>query len=412
LRYLKTILFFGFAALMFTNTLQGQNEHTRQHLSGNWKGARDSMATKGISFDPRVTLFNQNFITGSGDRESVFNGKVQLGFNFNGQIIKLKSWTLVTKIEYNFGSALDSTGNVLIPKNTSITIPGFSAGNRFDISSLYLVYSWKPGNQILLGKINMIDLAARTKYSGGAGLDAFWNVGFAAPLSGITPPFILGTIANVSGKKVKWTFMAYDPVSAVGTSGLKKPFREGIVLSAQGKWDVNIGNSVGEHGLRVAFSTQDGQNLYNLGNLYPPVDIPLTDKKNRYFASYSFNHSLKQFKNTKESWGLFGQIAFSDGNPNPVDFSFLLGLGGISYMKNGNKANWGAAFYLYSLSSIIDDLAEQAGIPLQNELGLEMFYQYWVTPYFSIGPDVQIIDPIVRKSNTAVFLGLRSSIKL
>lgn len=204
--------------------------------------------------------------------------------------------------------------------------------------------------------------------------------------------------------------MAYDPESAVGTSGLNNPFSEGIVLSASPSWKVKIGNSLGEHAVRVAISTQDGKNLYNLGDIQPPVDIPTTDKKFRYYANYSFNQPLVQIDD-KHSWGLFGQIGFSDGNPNPVDFSFQFGVGGNSFFKNRKQDKWGAALYNYSLSSIIDDIAENIGVELRNELGFETFYQFWLNQYFSLGGNIQIINPIVKNSDAAVFLGLRTSIK-
>ncbi|MCQ0112595.1 carbohydrate porin [Zhouia amylolytica] len=396
--------------LCLSGVLQAQMESDSKYLLGNWNGARDSIEASGITINPRLTVFNHNFVSGSGSNESVFNGKAELSAKFNGKSIGLSRWTLVTKAEYNFGNALENVGQVLIPKNTAITFPGFTGGDRFDVSSVFFIYGWKPGNQVLFGKINMIDLAAGSKYSGGAGLDAFWSLGFAAPVSGITPPYIFGSIANISGEKLKWTFMVYDPVSAVGKSGLDAPFNEGVVFSVSPSWNVNIGNSMGSHALRLAYSTQDGTNLYNLGDLNPPVEVPLSDKKNRFFASYSFNHPLSSIDD-KHSWGLFGQFAVSDGNPNPVDFSIFLGVGGNSFIKNRPQDKWGLAFYDYSLSNIIDDNAEQIGIPLRDELGIETFYQYWVNNWFSIGADAQIISPIVKNSDTAVFLGLRSSVK-
>ena len=106
-------------------------------------------------------------------------------------------------------------------------------------------------------------------------------------------------------------------------------------------------------------------------------------------------------------------MAFSDGNPNPIDWSFFIGLGGDSFIRNRSQDRWGLALYNYSLSNIIDDKAAELGQPLRNaELGIETFYQFWLTNWFSIGADVQIIDPLPKNSDTAVFLGLRSSVKI
>lgn len=389
---------------------QAQEKSNRQFLTGNWNGARDSLESKGLYINSRLTTFYQSFAAGSGSKESVFNGKAQVDVKFNGKNLGLSRWTLVTKAEYNFGGALDYSGNVLINKNTAISFPGFVEGERFDVSSVFLIYNWKPNNQVLFGKINMVDLAAGTKFSGGAGLDGFWNLGLAAPVSGITPPYLFGAIANVSGEILKWTFMVYDPVSVVGQTGLKSPFNEGIVLSVSPSIKVNIGNSEGNHALRVVYSSQDGSNLYNLGDINLPVEQPLSDKNNRFYISYSFNQTLKTLENNG-SWGLFGQVGISDGNPNPVDFSFLLGLGGNSFIKNRTQDKWGIALTNYSLSSIIDEQAEIENIPLRNELAIETFYQYWLNNWFSLGFDVQLTEPVVKESKTALFLGLRSSIK-
>ncbi|TRZ42466.1 carbohydrate porin [Robertkochia solimangrovi] len=403
---MKYLVLFLVCCFFMTFQVKAQDS-SNQYLTGNWGGVRDSMNQSGVYLNPRLTVFNHNFVAGTGSKESVFNGKAQLDVKLNGKKIGLEKWTLVTKFEYNFGNALDFSGEVLIPKNTVITFPGYVNGSRFDISSVFLLYAWKPGNQVLFGKINMVDMASGTIYSGGAGLDAFWNLGYAAPVSGITPPYIFGAIANISSEKLKWTFMVYDPVSVVGKSGFDAPFNQGVVLSVSPGWKVKIGNSVGNHAIRLAYSTQDGNNLYNLGDLNPPVDVPLSDKKNRYFGSYSFNHPL----NSEKDWGIFGQISISDGNPNPVDFSFFVGIGGNSFFNNRPLDKWGIAFYDYSLSSIIDDEAAAINIPLRDELNLETFYQYWINNWFSIGGDIQITKPILKNADTAVFLGLRSSIK-
>ncbi|MEP0713133.1 carbohydrate porin [Algoriphagus sp.] len=403
------LLIVSFFLMLLDATAQQQS--ARSELTGDWGGVRDSLEANGLFISSRITLFNQNFIKGKGANKGVFNGKAQLGLDYNGAKIGLSKWTLVTKAEYNFGSALDSTGQTLLPKNTAIAIPGYTSGNRFDISSLYLVYNWKASDMLLLGKVNLIDLAASMNYTGGAGLDAFWNIGFSAPLTGITPAYIFGAVASIQTKKIAWTFMAYDPEDAVRKSGLNRPFDEGIVLSVSSGLKANIGNSEGNHVFQLAYSSQDGANLYNLSNLTPPIQVPLSDKKNRYFFGYTFDHSLKQL-DEENSWGVFGEVGVSDGNPNPLDFSFVIGLGGSSFIKNRVQDTWGLAFYDYSLSKIIDEEAANLGLPLGNELGLELFYQYWATNWFSIGADLQVISPVVKASETAVFLGFRSSIKL
>lgn len=393
------------------NPLSAIAQNIQENFTGNWKGVRDSLESNGLSISPRLTFFYQNYLSDFENDESVFSGKVGLEINFNGKKMGLKRWTLISKTEHNFGNSLSGKGYTLLPQNTAMIFPGARGGNYFDISSLYLQYHYEK-NVLLFGKINMIDLAGSTRYSGGSGLDTFWNLAFVAPPSGITPPYIFGAISVLNSKLFKYTFMVYDPVSAIHRSGFESPFSKGIVLSASFQKDVSIGNKKGYQSIRIAYSSQDGKDLYTLGDIFPPVNQITSDKKNRYYFNYTINQPLIDLKQENKSIGLFGQIAISDGNPNPIYFSFLAGIGGNSFLKNRSQDNWGIAFYNYQLSDAVWDYAYSKNISIRSEKALEFYYQAFLWPYFSLGVDVQYIDPVVKSTSNVWFLGLRSNIHL
>lgn len=212
------------------------------YLTGNWSGTRDSLKNKGVVFKPRLTFFQQNFVSGTGSKESVFSGKADLKMILNGKIIGLNHLTLITQIEQNFGNNLFGTGGVIIPKNTAISFPGIQGADSFDMSSFYFVYKLSKDNSILFGKINAIDLATSSRFSGGAGIDGFWNMNFSAPISGIMPPYIFGSIATLHSELLKYTIMIYDPISVVNRSGLESPFSRGITFSLGVEKQVKIAN--------------------------------------------------------------------------------------------------------------------------------------------------------------------------
>ncbi len=388
----------------------------RNNLTGQWGGVRDSLQKNGIVIKPRVTFFNQNFVAGEGDNKSVFAGKADLDVKLDGRKIGLPRWTLAVKFEQNFGDVLAGTGNVMLPKNTAMTFPGFNGTDASDVTSFYIINQFGEANVLMVGKINMIDLAASTRYTGGAGIEAFWNVGFAAPISGITPPYIFGAVSVIKTKALKYTFMVYDPESAVNKSGLESPFNKGVVLSASFEKEFKIAGKSGSHVVRVAYSTQDGTDLYDLGDIFFPVPPPdggfPGTKNSRYYVSYSINQPIVSYKDKSGGWGFFGQVGFSDGNPTPVNFSMLGGIGGNGFIKQRRQDKWGVAFYEYSLSNAVDEFSSAAGIPLRNEKALEIYYDLWLSNYISLGGDIQWTKPIVKSSSNAVFLGLRSSIRL
>lgn len=407
---MRSLLLLIFLLILSITGVNAQ-ESSGQYLTGNWGGMRDSLNSSGVSIQPRVTFFNQNYVAGIGDNRSVLNGKAQMKINLNGRKFGLPKWTLVTKLEYNFGATMEGAGAVLLPTNTAMAFPGFNSGNRFDVSTFYVAYNWSNKNQLLFGKINQIDLYAGPPVYAGAGIDGFWNIGLAAPASGIAAPYIFGAIAVIPGKTLNWVFMVYDPISAVRNTGLESPFREGVAFSISPSFIIKIGDRPGIHAFRVAWSNRDGNIPYDLGDLRIPLGFPSTNRSNRYYINYSFLQPIITYADGKNGWKAFGQIAYSDGNPNPLNYSYFFGIAGDGFFKNRAMDQWGLGYYHYSLSNYIDDLAGENGAPFDNEAGIEMYYQYWMNRWFSIGGNIQVVDPVVRDAETAVFIGLRSSIR-
>ncbi|WP_310377708.1 carbohydrate porin [Flavobacterium sp.] len=385
---------------------------TRSSLTGDWGGARESLKMNGLVIEPRVTFFQHNYVAGEGYNESVFSGKADLMIKFNGVKLGLKRWTLITHLEQNFGKSLNGKGGTLIPNNIATTFPGLDGNESFDITSLHLVYQFGKANALMIGKINMVDIAAGTRFSGGAGIDALWNVNFPGPVSGITPPYMLGAITSIKTKALKYTFMVYDPANYANQSVFKSSFETGITFSGSIEKEATIWGKKGSHSLRAAYSTQDGTDLYDLGDLILPTPESAGRKNSRWYFNYNINQPFVDYEEKGKGWGLFGMVSISDGNPNPIHFGMHLGIGGNSFFKNRSDDKWGLAMYHYSLSNPLADFASTLGKPLRNETGVELFYQAWLTKWFSLGGDVQWINPILKNNPGALFLGLRSSIKI
>src|SRR5262245_27953752 len=118
------ITLFSFCIILCSYITRAQSQNTtvnqRQFLTGNWDGARDSLAKNGISFRPRVTMFYQGT-----DRDAAeFSGKAELLAIFNGRKIGLPKWTLVAQLDQNFGNSINGSGGVLMPQNMPNFLPG------------------------------------------------------------------------------------------------------------------------------------------------------------------------------------------------------------------------------------------------------------------------------------------------
>lgn len=401
-RKIKVIVAF----CLFYGTVFCQNGQ----LTGNWGGSRDSLQKSGLVIQPRLMLFQHNYVAGTGDNKSVFAGKADLMVKFNGSKMGLKKWTLVMHFEQNFGESLNQKGGTLIPSNTATTFPGLNGSEAFDISSLHLIHQFGKANVLMIGKINMVDIADGTRYSGGAGIDAFWNVNFAAPVTGILPPYLLGAISIIKTPALKYTLMVYDPRSYANQ--FPTPFEKGISFNAGIEKEFSIAGKKGTHAINFRYSTQDGGDLYDLGDIaLPSPENPLGRKNSRWYINYVINQTLVDYSEKGKGWGLFGQVGISDGNPNPIAFGMNLGIGGNSFFKGRSDDRWGLALYNYGLSVPLEDFGARLGKPLRNETGTELFYQAWITNYFSLGADVQLTIPVLKNNQNAFLLGIRSSIR-
>jgi porin len=207
--------------------------------------------------------------------------------------------------------------------------------------------------------------------------------------------------------------MIYDPVSVVNRSGLSRPFAEGVTLRASVDFPVTLAGRSGHQGFSATYGTQDGTDLSRLGDLLiPPGNgAPVPIKENRYHVAYSFDQFLFQAReNAKEGCGLFGQLAFSDGNPNPLDWSAVIGVGGTGLIPGRAQDRWGSGFFHYSVSSALKR-SVNAAFALDDEQGAEIFYNAALTPWLSVAADLQVIDPAQSRRATAVVFGLRTSVK-
>ena len=74
-----------------------------------------------------------------------------------------------------------------------------------------------------------------------------------------------------------------------------------------------------------------------------------------------------------------------------------------------SRDNWGAGYYYAALGNDLKDFLSPA-ITIGDEQGWEIFYNFSVTLWLTLGADVQIIKPSLA-DDTAVFSGLRTVIR-
>ena len=215
--------------------------------------------------------------------------------------------------------------------------------------SLLFTQAFSPTTTLTVGLFNMFDAASRRPLVGGGGIDTFWNLALAAPLTNITPPYIYGVSFNTRIDDIgSFGLFIYDARDAQNLNIVRDLFADGAVYSATASFPVTIGGLGGFQNLRLAYSTQDG---VDLSSLPPGIGQPPKYKTDRWYVQYSFEQFLVQDANDpKLGWGLFGQFGYSDGNPNAFQKHGFIGLAGNNMMAERQLDRWGVGYFSYQLS--------------------------------------------------------------
>jgi porin len=379
----------------------------RDTLTGDWAGGRTWLKEHGITLAPRLTQFYQGLAAGDGDHDFKYGGKVDL--MLNADLSKLGFWnglSLTVHGEYNYGKSINGAGGTLVPTNTALVFPGMEGSDASDLSSVYFQQQFGDSVSLLFGKINMMDLAARTPFKGGAGIDSFWNLTFVAPPSGLVPPYLFGALLSVRTEPATFGLWVYDPTSVVNKTGFEEPFANGVTIRGSVDFPVTIGGLSGHQGFVALYSTESGTDLKDIGDTFLPP-FPKGDIKNRnYYFAYSFDQYLYRVgENSKEGFGLFGQFGISDGNPSKLHWSALVGIGGTGLIPGRSRDNWGIGYYYDAPSR---DLQKSLSplLTIRDEQGVEIFYNFAVIPGITVGVDLQVIKPSLGQ-DTVILPGLR-----
>jgi len=386
---------------------------TRSTLTGDWGGSRNWLKEHGITLTPRITQFYQGMISGDGDSDFEYGGKADLLLNANlGKLGLWKGLSMNVHAEYNFGESVNQRGGTIMPVNTALMFPGMEGADAFDFSNITPKQTFGDSVSLMAGKISIIDYCVSKPFMGGDGIDSFWNIVFAAPPSGTVPAYFFGAILSARTEAATYGLWVYDPNSSVNKPGIEDAFANGVTIRGSVSFPVTIAGRSGHQGFAASYSNKEGTDLETLDDIPVPSPPPgtLGTKDDRYYFNYTFDRYLYQSKeNPKEGVGLFGQFGISDGNPNVLYWMAFGGVGGTGLIPGRSLDNWGVGYYYSSWSPDLKDSLE----PIQklgDEQGLEIFYNFAVTPWLVLGADLQIINPALA-DESAVFCGLRTVIR-
>ncbi|VWC69555.1 carbohydrate porin [Burkholderia aenigmatica] len=367
----------------------------------------NSLKEHGITVEGSLTQFYQGVVAGSGEHGWQYGGKANLSVTFDGNKLGLwQGFYVNVDQELEYGSDVNGRGTGTgLPMNTALAFP--RVGGKNHDTSVVVTQVFNENFSVSAGKFNLVEAAAATPILGGGGANTFWNMAFACPNSGLTPPYLLGAVATLKTKPATFALMIYDPRSAQTNDVLSNPFQHGATASLWTIFPTKFGGLEGSYGLRAVYSTAKGADLANASQLLFPT-VNQNAFKNRYwYFSVSAQQYFYQSADHSRGWGAFLDAGVSDGNPNAVKWHVFTGLGGTGTFDRRPNDRWGVGYFKYGWSAALMHSLAQYGYNYQDEEGLEGFYNYAITPWMQLGADVQWIRTSQVGHKNAIVTGLR-----
>jgi porin len=375
-------------------------------LTGDWGGARTSLAEGGVALRGDITGFLQGQLAGTGDKVWDASGRydafVDLDF---GKMGLVKGLGFHAHGEGRFGQGQSNFGFQLWPSNAAAALP--LGGESFAATSLYVTQALGKRTVLLLGKINAVDLLASDPVFGGWGTQRFQNIVFVAPPSGVVPPTIMGGVLVHKGTPVSLTLMVFDPEDRTRDYLPGDLFKTGVNVSVGGTWSGTIAGRASSIGVTSTVSTKRGADL---GDILAPPDLITDDLKGSYNIALQITHRLADSPGvTGKGLDLAMKVATADGNPNIIRSSFILGLAGHGMVRARPNDSFGFGGFIYNFSNALQDSAAPL-VTFRDEQGIEAWYSLALTPWFKLTADAQYVNVARGDANPAVIAGLRANL--
>ena len=135
---------------------------------------------------------------------------------------------------------------------------------------------------------------------------------------------------------------------------------------------------------------------------------PANRKNSTWSVSYAADQYFWQPKgDAKHGLGAFLSVGASDGNPNPIKWAFLAGIGGKGVVPGRLDDSFGIGVSRTQFSSaFIPFLRENLNLGLEHEDALEMYYNVAITGWLTATADIQVINQALNKTLSPSGFGL------
>jgi porin len=366
----------------------------------NYLARRAWLADHGVSVDIRYTAFYQGLASGTGDKHFSFGDKLDAFINLDSSQFGLREGGgFRSHLEYSSDNAPTNLGGAIFATNTALYWPT-DTPNELVATSLYFTQKMGDRSSIALGKFNPVDLLAADSFIGGWGIDRFMNLILTAPPSGLIPVVFMGAVASIRSEPVSWTIMVFDPNDRTNDYLPGDLFDDGVNASVTAAHNATLAGRKTTYAIGGLYSTAEGVDYSSIGGIKGA-----TTKSGSWNVNFEFKYNLQEQENG--AWGFYFKAAIADGNPNYIQRSLIVGIGGKALFLGRPQDSFGVGAYYYDLSDTLQDSLNPAFNNFRDEAAVEAFYSWAVNSWLQIGADIQYINPARGDYKNALVPSLR-----
>lgn len=388
---------------------------TRPALTGDWGGVRNDLAREGITFDMSVTQVFAGVVSGGRSTGSEYGGRGDLIINLDTQ--KAGLWPggfFTVEAEGNWGNNINRKTGALLPVDSSNIYP-LPGDSNFDVPEVSYTQFVSPHLGFFLGKIATITSTEgdMNAFAHGKGDDNFLNMAFNFnPVATLMPYSALGAGAVIlPGKKPEDAVISLAVLDAEGnpnTTGFNTMFKGGTIYAGEARVKTDFFGMTGHQLIGGIYSDKLYRSLDQTLR-FVVEDRALKTTSGAWSIYYNFDqYFYEPEKGSGRGIGVFGRFGATEDKVLPAQFFSSVGIGGNGLIPTRRDDSFGVGYYYLSTGSA--NLVSR--LRLNDEWGVEAFYNIALTPWAHLTADVQYIDGAGARSGDAVILGARLKIRL
>jgi porin len=385
---------------------------SRRYLTGDWGGWRTTLAERGVTLNVDMVQAWRGVIDGGIAQNDAYGGSAD--YELRVETERLGLWPggfLTVFAESRFGKSVNSDAGVLLAPDTDGLFP--LPKEITTLTSVAYVQFLTEWLAILGGKLVTIDGDAN-EFASGRGNTQFSNLAFVlnpALLRSVPYSALGGGLLFVLPNGIgTYGITVLDALGQPDVSGFDDAFSDGTVVAQE---------------LRVGYEPLGLPGHLTLGGSWTSRNVAVLDQDRRLFLDPILGIDRFEVERSGDSWaiytnfdqyffveqddplqgvGLFFRFGQADERNNPIERFYSFGIGGKGIVPTRDRDTFGVGFYLLDAS---DQLPPQIDRRVDGGKGFEIFYNVEALPWLHVTPDVQVVEPSVKRIDTAVVIGLR-----